>query len=902
MWHCQGNILKLRFIKKQNNMQSPPLLFRLSLLFFYLFRWFCFFEPRQFAGIQKNKTLLPLSSSGILFFKGKFSFSLSKKDLLNRYFFLVIFFFPLLLCAQIKKGFSFLDKKKYPEACAAFQKDLGKDDPATLIQANYGLSLAYAAPDFAGVNPDTAWHFVAQAQKLYKKADRKLKDKLSKNKRGYSQLAAHQRKVEEFALSAAIKSRSTARIEEALNRYKGATAKTKTLAAKTKESILKEKAEEAALRSNRDLQQILEFLKKYPNPVSADSIDLKLAPLLKETGSVCAFEEGLSSEFNLCAFPKTAAVLLDLYLAQADGASMETFAKKYGNCLGDVLEKELEITKKAGNADLNFEKNPEFTAALLRKAAPRPLAFKAAQALLKSSFEEKNWQAALDSMNAWKLFFGDKSPEFSQLLRALEAPLEGLTSTSLGSSINTEESNEIVPVVSADGRTMYFCRGEPSLLATNEDIYFSQRSSSGWTDARPLEGFADAGHNEAPLSLTADGTGMFFFYDGDVSYMEKTTEGWEMSNASPVNFSTPDWEGMVTISPDKKVLLFEAVRGNNVGLCHGTSGVENPDLFVCFWQEGSSWGTPLNLGPALNTPFRDRSPFLHPDGKTLYFSSDGHGSLGGMDVFKTTRLDSTWLHWSLPVNLGKEINTTGEDWGYQVSLDGQSAFFSSDGDIRQVLLPKGSRPDSVSTFVLKLVDLAQQPFLEGKVVVRNLDTKKIIGEFTPDPQTNEVFITVPADQPVLVEVVAEGAPPISLPLNQDGREDKTATVQVPILAKMKANEEVTVELKNLFFETDSFTVDRRSEIELQNWATFIREQGLKVEIAGHTDDAGSEEYNRALSQKRADAAKEKLIELGCEPEDLSSTGYGEKMPVCPVEKRTVRFRFAMSRMISSITC
>ena len=159
----------------------------------------------------------------------------------------------------------------------------------------------------------------------------------------------------------------------------------------------------------------------------------------------------------------------------------------------------------------------------------------------------------------------------------------------------------------------------------------------------------------------------------------------------------------------------------------------NGDVLISRKDQNGQWTEPESLGYQINTPYAERTPFLHPDMKTLYFSSDGHGGIGKLDVFKSTRLaDSCWNCWSKPINLGKEINTEESDWGYKISTDGENAYFSKkksaneNEDIFSLNLPSHLRPDFVATVSGKLLDKQNKPIsaeinvlqLAGTVMVK----------------------------------------------------------------------------------------------------------------------------------------------------------------------------------------
>ena len=202
-----------------------------------------------------------------------------------------------------------------------------------------------------------------------------------------------------------------------------------------------------------------------------------------------------------------------------------------------------------------------------------------------------------------------------------------------------------------------------------------------------LADLSTADGNEAPMAISADGNILLLWRNdngGDIYYSLKTRYGWSNPVAFPYPINSEYYEGDASFTADGKGLLFTSSRpgGLNVnsinqGLYRGDN--EYPtDIYISEKLDGNKWSNPINLGNQINTPYTERSPFLHPDGRTLYFSSDGHYGIGSTDVFMTQRLnDSSWTHWATPINMGKNINTVNKDWGFKFSTDGEYAFYSA---------------------------------------------------------------------------------------------------------------------------------------------------------------------------------------------------------------------------------
>ncbi|HNG91101.1 MAG TPA: hypothetical protein PK858_12880, partial [Saprospiraceae bacterium] len=325
--------------------------------------------------------------------------------------------------------------------------------------------------------------------------------------------------------------------------------------------------------------------------------------------------------------------------------------------------------------------------------------------------QKRDWKKSSELLHANAEHFPDRKRWFTDLTAIVDAPTFGVTPTDIGKQVN-EGGSEYVPVPSADGKYLYFCGSGRLDNEAGEDIFMCTRKDSGWSKPVLIKELSGAG-NQAPLSLTADGNRMIIFDDGRPYQSDKTATGWTEPKRLDVNTSDFAWVGLVQIAPNNQVMILEARTG----------GFSGTDLYVAQRQADGTWGDPVRLDTVINTAEEDRSAFLHPDMQTLYFSSAGHPGMGGLDVFMTTRLDDTWLHWSKPINLGKEINTLSDDWAYKITTDGSTAWFSNrrssfDQNIYTVPLPAPLRPKPVRMVELSLKDDDGKP-LDAEIILED---------------------------------------------------------------------------------------------------------------------------------------------------------------------------------------
>ena len=266
----------------------------------------------------------------------------------------------------------------------------------------------------------------------------------------------------------------------------------------------------------------------------------------------------------------------------------------------------------------------------------------------------------------------------------------------LPSTVNTTTGEEYGPTLTMDDNTLYFVglnRGEPNMT---EDIFVSRRDkkTGEWSTAQIVPGLSSPHRNEAPTSVSGDGRTMLVFVEGRMCFSVRGPQGWSEPRPLPRHLQLGNWQADAMITADGKALLFAAN--------YPDESEEKPSLnFFVSERTEQGWGTPYSIGPTINTAGMERSPFLHPDMKTLYFSSNREGTLGELDVWVSRRLgDSCWNCWSEPENLGPDINTTGRDCWYKISADGKTAYYAQKNgrrhDIYCVELPEDKRPEPIT--------------------------------------------------------------------------------------------------------------------------------------------------------------------------------------------------------------
>ncbi|NLN73835.1 MAG: OmpA family protein [Bacteroidales bacterium] len=457
--------------------------------------------------------------------------------------------------------------------------------------------------------------------------------------------------------------------------------------------------------------------------------------------------------------------------------------------------------------------------------------------------------------------------------------------------------DEYVFSLSPDQETMYYTRVVPAeqnradfLGSSNPNkemftySYFDetrQKFSSG--EAMPMP--FNQSQNEGGATITVDNKYMVFvrcfrMMDGyqncDLYYSEFESGYWSGIKSLGPEINNPDtWETMPSISPDGKTLYFVSDRPGGYG---------DYDIYVTNRNEDGSWGKPENVGPTINTKGKERTPFIHSDSQTLYFSSDGHVGFGGSDIFYS-RLDSN-NKWSKPVNLGYPINTDRDESGFFVSIDGTKGYYASninlqsnrmsDWNLYEFDLPEKYRPQKV---VLIKGDVKNEDgeIVEASVSLRNTATKRVT-EIPIDMSDGKYATIALLENDYILTVKKENHAYETKYI--DASYQKTKPVQKIDFEIKPIDVGKSYELSDIYFKTDSYELNKESKFVIDAFIEFMNDHlSVKVELQGHTDNIGSAQYNQTLSENRAKAVFDYIVESGVSKSRLSYKGYGQSSPI-----------------------
>jgi outer membrane protein OmpA-like peptidoglycan-associated protein len=543
---------------------------------------------------------------------------------------------------------------------------------------------------------------------------------------------------------------------------------------------------------------------------------------------------------------------------------------------------------------------------LINTNAPSNEAFIALQRITEPYLNQKDWSQVISTYQQYSDMFPSSTIQkrIQKIIGILEAEEEGLILTNLEFSINTA-ADEYSPVLSLDEKRLYFTgRGRVGGYG-GEDIFYSDYNSGQWQSARNIGNSINTKRgNESLDAISPDGSRLLLWGNysgslgnGDIFYVDRNEDGWSEIKHFPSPINSGYFEGNAYMTADGMAILFTSDRPGGIGeynpkgMLFNGGYMGNTDIFVTL-KTRTGWSDPINLGLNINTPYAEYSPFLHPDGKTLYFSSDGHPGLGRMDVFKSERLDmNAWTKWSEPVNLGKEINTAENDWAYRISLSGEIAYFATAGkqssmsgyNIYTITMPEEVRPEPVTVVKGRVIDQNGNP-LYADIEWRERTTGVIVGKIKTDPVDGSYAIVLEPDKVYDYEVSKKGYLPVSNSLRTYEQTEEFIIIEIDEIELISLEEiklkEMAITINNIFFEFNDFKLLPISYVELDRLSNLLLENPeYAVEIHGHTDNIGSAQYNKLLSEKRAQSVVDYLISVGCDSKKINAKGFGFEKPV-----------------------
>jgi len=448
----------------------------------------------------------------------------------------------------------------------------------------------------------------------------------------------------------------------------------------------------------------------------------------------------------------------------------------------------------------------------------------------------------------------------------------------LGPHVNSD-GYEYINSVSLDEEILLFTRKG---LGPNdhESFYHSGKVSGNWRPSQPMDPPVNSPGNQGALCLSPDGMLLFMtccsrrdsYGTCDLYVSRRRGTLWSEPLNLGETINSTAWDSQPCLSSDGRTLYFVSTRRGG----HGGS-----DIWKSTLLPSNEWSLPENLGDTINTSANEMAPFIHQDGKTLYFSSAGHPGMGGADLFMS-RLSANGT-WSKPMNLGYPVNTKNDEINLIINAGGDAAYISSakeggygNTDIYRFELPVEVRPSKVTYVKGKVYDKTDRRPLAATFELIDLQTGLTVVNSVSDGLDGSFLLSLPIDKDYALNVSCQGYLFYSMNFSVSGGEEPVF-LDVP-MQPLQVGESVV--LKNIFFDTDKFELKPESSAELDKLYSFlVKNPSLRIEIGGHTDNVGSDAHNLELSQNRALAVFSYLAGKGVAKERLTAKGYGKSMPV-----------------------
>lgn len=514
-----------------------------------------------------------------------------------------------------------------------------------------------------------------------------------------------------------------------------------------------------------------------------------------------------------------------------------------------------------------------------------------------------------------------KIAECNVAIEMIKEPVRIFTDN-LGSKINTKYP-EYGPYINAEETVIMFTsardnttggKTDPADLKFYEDIYISKKESGVWREAENPGHPLNTDSHDAIVGVSPDGKHALIYKGedngGDIFECRIKEDGsWQSPKRLPKEINTNYHESSASFSNDMGALYFVSDKPGGFG----GKDIYVAQLSIKGSKEKLDYDDAVNLGAVINTPYDENGVYMDVEGKILYFSSKGHNSMGGYDIFKSEYKDGKW---SIPENLGYPINSADDDLFFSFSRDGRHAYYSTfdpngygDRDLFMITLLGPEKPtvfrddyDYLAYLTIPIKENAMHDKAEikenlitivrgkimdaitlnplGGVIVEIYDNElgMMVASFESNSRTGEYMVSLNSGKNYGFAVKAK-----EYMFHSENLVIPPATTVQEIyldflLNKVKVGSKII--LKNIFFDFDKATLRRESAAELDRLVKMLRDvPTLKIEISGHTDNVGSDEYNTKLSKDRAKAVVDYLIVQGIDEDRLTYVGYGESQPI-----------------------
>ncbi len=450
----------------------------------------------------------------------------------------------------------------------------------------------------------------------------------------------------------------------------------------------------------------------------------------------------------------------------------------------------------------------------------------------------------------------------------------------MGNKINTEVP-EYFPSISADEQNFIFSR---LVDKQQEDIYITHKENNEWVPSQPISSLINSEYNEGALCISSNGQYIFFssnkpdenYGSHDIYFSFLQGNKWSKPyNAGP-KINSKYWDSHPSLSSDGRTLYWLSTRPGGLGA---------EDIWFSTLDSIDHWSEAKNIGPKINTPYKEFTPFIYTDGNTLFFSSEGHPGMGGLDIFYTLKDENG--NWSTPINLGYPINTPAVESGFDLSSNGKTAFYATEEnrkpfniDIFTFTLHTAAQPKPVAYLNGTITDIKTAEIVKATVQLIDLETGKNAGSVENNSMSGEYLICLPPNKNYALNVSAAG-----YLFYSENFEFKLKSATEPMRKNIKLKPisgGESIVLNNIFFEVNKADLKSESKAELDKILKFLNDNPtVRLEISGHTDNTGDKISNQNLSENRAKSVVSYLTRGGVIASRLTAKGYGDSKPVMP---------------------
>ena len=442
------------------------------------------------------------------------------------------------------------------------------------------------------------------------------------------------------------------------------------------------------------------------------------------------------------------------------------------------------------------------------------------------------------------------------------------------------------PVLTADQQTLIYSIIRTEKKGDNEDIMISYKVNGKWTDPELISPNINTAYNEGACTLSSDGKTLIFtsnrpgsMGDCDLFISRRQGNEWSKPQSLGAAVNSNRWDSEPTLSADGRILYFASDRKGGYG---------KEDIWVSTQNEKGEWSQAKNLGGIINTAGREVSPFIHSNGTTLYLSSDYFPGMGGFDIFVShLKEDSAWEQ---PKNIGYPINTSINEGTFFITTDSKKGYYSTYekkniGYNKALLyefdLPKELQEIDLSTYAKGGVfDAETKKPVKAKIELIDLKTEKVLQSVTSDSVDGSYVVVLTKGAEYALYVSAKNYLFNSTSFDYRNAKDVNPRALDIYLSPIKTGHSIV--LNNIFFASNSYSLEEKSKTELDKIVQFLKDNPkLQIEFGGHTDDVGSDKDNMELSQKRAKAVYDYIVNKGIAATRLKYKGYGESSPAVP---------------------